>query len=68
MIHHMADCKKGNKFALPYGIFFTTIFKEFKVDLKGERSKQMDPNFYGEKTLRYMGYVKAQGTWVLKKA
>ena len=57
-----------NKIRLSYGMFFTKIFRYFKVDLNDEimRAPKAISDEYNEKTLKWMGYELMDNKWTLK--
>ena len=68
IIKVMQESASPAKPSLPYGTFFTLIFKEFGINFNGEPSRKLQHfDTYDDKLLRRMGYIKADGQWIRKR-
>ena len=66
MLNHMIACCKSTTRVLPYGLFFTKVFKEFGLDLSTETKNDKVSVFdtYTESTTGRMKFVKSEdGEW-----
>ena len=67
MMMHIISCVESTKRVLPYGRFFTRVFKDAGVDLSKETDFKAPTSYdmYDEQSLGRMKFKKAlNGSWV----
>ena len=67
MLMHMISCCESTTYVLPYGHFFTRVFKDVGVDLSKEIDFEAPSSYdtYDDLSMRRMKFEKApDGSWV----
>ena len=64
----MIDQKNRKSGSLPYGMLLIVLFENAEIDLTNEVSQNLiHSDTYNEKSLRRMGFIKVEGTWLYKE-